>query len=403
MMISGNVKRAIVRLAYILTVAIAIFAVCEIFARMIYRESYLSGLFRDDRIFHHLPPPYYKGGMQSPDDFDLSFTTNNRGMRGPGDYTYKKGEGVFRIAVLGDSFTFGVGVAADQTASSVLEKMLNRDGSGAARKYQVYNFGVNSFSPVLEYIYLKREAIKYSPDLVILMLDLCDLQDDYLYEPHIVKDASGDVLGCDPFKRSGAWDPKAFAMRYSRLYFILDQKLFQSFRKMRTIGFGRYIYNKLHKVRNKTEILTNKDIDNIEFDRFLFVRDGKDKDIVARHWSRTAGYLRMIKEYLDARGVPFILVAYPYGHQVSQRQWSKGRVYWAFDPNRVYDGGEAFATIEDFARSSGIAVVNVYDAFKTKKDQPLYFTSDGHCTALGQTLIAEKIYDSPAFRRATGR
>lgn len=387
---------------FVILAAAVILAAGELFARALYKESYLTGLFRDDPVFHHLPPPYYKGGMQSPDDFDLSFTTNNRGMRGPGDYDYAKVPGVFRIAVLGDSFVFGVGVAADETASAVLGRFLNADVASKAEKYQVYNFGVNSFSPLLEYVYLKNEAIKYKPDLVILMLDLCDIQDDYLYEPHIVRDPSGDIAGCDPFRRGGAWDIKAIAMRYSRLYFIMDQKLFQSFRKMKAIGLRRYIYNKTHKVRNKTEILVNGDIDNIEFDRFLLVREGKDPAIVARHWKRTAGYMAMIKKYLDQKGVPLIVVTYPYGHQVGEKQWDKGRAYWAFGRNRVYDPAPAFALIEDLARKEGIDLVNVYGAMRSGKDERLYFTSDGHCTALGQELIAREIYDSPAFRERAG-
>jgi hypothetical protein len=392
-----------VRFLTVAAIFAAIFIVCEICARALYKESYLTGLFKDDPVFHHLPPPYYKGMMQSPGDFDLRFTTNNRGMRGPGDYAYGKDPGVFRVAVMGDSFAFGVGVEAEQTASSELERLLNAGHPTAGRRYQVYNFGVNSFSPLLEYIYLKKEVIRYRPDIVVLMLDLCDIQDDYLYGPHIVRGASGDIEGCDPFRRNGAPDPGAAAIRASRLLFILDQKLFQSFRKMAKLGFGKYIYNKAKGVRNKTEILTNKKIDNIEFDRFLMVRDGKDRDVVLRHWNRTAKYLSMIKRYLDGRSVPLVVVVYPYGHQVGERQWEKGRRYWAFEPGRVYDPAAAFAMIDEFARNEKIGLVNVYPAMKEMKDQKLYFNSDGHMTALGQRIMAEAVYGSPVFRDALGK
>ena len=392
---SESVHRRIVYFIIVLTV---ILTVSELTARALYKHPYLTGLFKDDSTFHHMPPPYYEGGMRSEGDFDLPFTTNNKGMRGPGDYTYDKAPGVFRVAVLGDSFMFGVGVQADETFSAVLEKLLNRSSEGP-KKYQVYNFGVNSFSPLLEYIYIKREVIEYKPDLVILMLDLCDMQDDYFYEPHIVKDASGDIVGCDPFRKNGLPDLKSLLMRHSRLYFMLDQKLFQSFRKMKTLGFRRYFENKIKKVRNKTDILVNKEIDNIEFDRFLFVREGKNKAVVTRHWERTAKYLSMIKQYLDKQGVRFIMATYPYGHQVGERQWDKGRAYWAFEHGRVYDPSAAFATIEDFAKMDGIKFIKVYDALRARKDEPLYFTSDGHCTKLGQEIAAESVYSSPIFRK----
>jgi hypothetical protein len=337
--------------------------------------------------------------MQSPGDFDVSFTANNRGMRGPADYIYEKPEGVFRIAVLGDSFTFGVGVASEETASAVLEKLLNAQ-AGSSKTYQVYNFGVNSYSPILEYIYIKKEIVKYKPDLVILMLDISDPYDDYIYEPHIVCGPDGDIIGCDPFKLRGRPDIKALLMRHSRLFYILDQKLFQSFRKMKAIGFINYFTNKFKGIRNKSEILTNKDIDNISFDKFIIAREGKNKDVVMRHWARSAGYIAMIKKYLDERGIRFMLVSYPYGHMVGQDQWAKGRAYWGFERGRVYGASEAYSLIEEFARKNKIGLINLYKPLEAKKDEPLYFDSDGHWTGRGQEVAASAIFDSGIFQEA---
>jgi len=363
----------------------------EIYTRLTYKQSYLAGFMVEDPVFHHLPPPHYRGGMYSEGDFDLFFVTNNRGMRGPGDYDYKKKDNVFRIAVLGDSFTFGVGVKEDETASYLLEKLLNGSGSG---RYEVYNFGVNSYSPILEYIYLTKEAVRYDPDTVILMLDICDPQDDYLYEPHIVYGERGDILGCDPMRVNGKPDIEALCMKYSRLFYILDQKLFQSFRKIKTIGFRRYISNKFNGIRNKQEILLNRDIDNIYFDRFLMFREGKDRNIVMRHWERTAKYIVMIKGYLDERRIKFLLVTYPYGHQVGEGQWAKGRRYWGFEDNRVYDPKDGFAIIKGFAERNGIDLLNLYDAMAKNRKEKLYFNNDGHWTQKGQETAAKTIFDS---------
>ena len=89
----------------------------------------------------------------------------------------------------------------------------------------------------------------------------------------------------------------------------------------------------------------------------------------------------------------------PYGHQVGERQWDKGRAYWAFEHGRVYDPSVPFAIVEDFAKKDGINFINVYDALKARKDEPLYFTSDGHCTKLGQEIAAKSVYSSPIFRK----
>ncbi|MBN1526576.1 MAG: SGNH/GDSL hydrolase family protein [Candidatus Omnitrophica bacterium] len=370
--------------------------VAEIYVRATHKGSYLTGLMKRDAVFHHIPPPYYEGTMSSPGDFDIYFRTNNRGMRGPGDYNYEKPEGVFRIAVMGDSFTFGVGVDADKTASYLLGELLDNEEPG---RYEVLNFGVNSYSPILEYAYLKNEVIRYDPDMVIVMLDISDIQDDYLYEPHIVYAPGGEVIACDPMRVRGKPDFKALCMKYSRLCYVMETKLFDSFRKMAVIGFRNYMANKFTGRRNKTEILTNRDIDNIYFDRFLMFREGKNEKVVARHWSRTAKYIKMIKGYLDGRGIRFILVTYPYGHQVGERQWQKGRAYWAFEPGKVYDAGKGFSVISDFAKENDIGFINLYGAMLAGKDSTLYFDSDGHWTEAGQAAAGRAIFDSNVFRK----
>jgi len=390
----------IIKIAIVALYAAFIVFLClcagEIYARHSMREPYLSGLKRSNPIFHHFPSPYFKSVMRSPGDFDETFVTNNRGMRGPGNYVYDKPEGVFRIATLGDSFVFGVGVKANETASAVLESLLDKKGP---ERYEVYNFGVYSYSPVTEYIYLKKEVIKYKPDLVILMLDPGDIQDDWFYEPHLVYDAKGEIAGCDPFRINGKPDIRGLCMKWSRLCFLLDQKLFQSIRKMKMLGFMNYLTNKSRGIRNKTEILVNKDIDNISFDRLIMFREGKDEKIVMRHWQRTAKYINMIKDYLRDHKIRFILAAYPYGYQVGENQWSKGRTYWAFEQNKRYDANTGFSIISDFAKENNIDFINLCDPLIKANKELLYFSSDGHLTKRGQEVVADAIFNSDVFRK----
>lgn len=54
--------------------------------------------------------------------------TNRDGYRGR-DYERPKPAGVFRIRVLGDSFTMGLGVPEEQIYTNLLERSLNSNGS----------------------------------------------------------------------------------------------------------------------------------------------------------------------------------------------------------------------------------------------------------------------------------
>ncbi len=393
---SHILRNTIVVIIYNLAIIATFLLACELYARHVYNYPGAAGFMTRDSIFHHIPPPYCKGRMASKDDFDIPFTLNNKGMRGPSDYVYDKNKDTFRVAILGDSFTFGMGVDSRQTASVILNKLLNSSGKN---RYEALNFGVCSYSPLLEYIYLTHEAVKYNPDLVVLMLDESDVQDDYFYEPHIVRDREGNIAGCDPMVRNGRADIWEWCLKHSRLLYILDQKMFESLRKVQAIGFGNYIKNKLRKKRNKQEIILNKDIDNVRFDKFIMHREGKNKDVVMRHWSRTANYIKMIKEYLDRKGIRMVLVVYPYGHQVSENQWAKGRSYWAFERNKVYDPTEGFNIIADFARLNNIDFINLYSAFRLHKDEPLFFNTDGHWTVRAHEVAADAIFADDVFKR----
>lgn len=381
---------------YVIFLLVVAAVVLEVGARWRHTRSYLAANIRRDPVYHHLIPPNTQGTMSSEGDFDDIFIVNNKGMRGPGDYQYAKKEGVYRIAVMGDSFTFGVGVKAEETFSSFLQQMLA--GSSAVQA-EVFNFGVSSFSPVLEFIYLKWEIVRYQPDLLILALDLCDVQDDYLYEPHLVYDRSGEIVACDPFRYHGGADVWAMLKDRSVFLTILDEKLLQSVRKIKMMGPVEYLRNKINGVRNKTEILLNPNKDNIIFDRFIFAREDKNRFVIMTHWRRTSEYLMRIKRICDDHSIQFLLVTYPYGHQVGAHQWEKGRQYWAFESNKVYDSSRTFRLIESFSHENQIPFINLLGPLKDHADEKLYYNNDGHWTARGHQVAAQAIFESEEFQK----
>ncbi len=385
-----NLKKAGFIFVYIVFLAALSAAALEIGARIKYQKSYLAANIRFDRTYHHLLPPNTPGPMSSEGDFNDTFVTNNAGMRGPGDYAVAKKPGAVRVAIMGDSFTFGVGVKAEETFSARLQQMLDP----SAQRVEVLNFGVSSFSPAVEYIYFKHEVLHYNPDALVLALDLCDLQDDYQYEKRLVHDKDGDPIACDPYIYNGRWDLWAALKRHSIFITILDEKLIQSIHKMRVIGFARYFRNKREHIRNRTEILTNPDIDNIEFDRFLFTRENKNPEVIARHWQRTASYILRIKRLCDDNSVRFVLAAYPYGHQVGTNQWAKGRQYWGFANDKVYDASRPFETIGAFARDNGIEFVSMLEPMLESNAKKLYYNNDGHWTAEGHWVAAYALLQS---------
>jgi hypothetical protein len=123
---------------------------------------------------------------------------NAAGYRGR-EAPLAKPPGTWRVAVIGDSVAYGLGVTAEQTFSALLEGRLNAGGLSqfsatmAARRCpengtvpfahardasraEVLNFGVPAYSTFQEYTLLKRQVLAYAPDLVIMVFSSDDTE-----------------------------------------------------------------------------------------------------------------------------------------------------------------------------------------------------------------------------------
>jgi len=93
------------------------------------------------------------------------YDINSAGFRDV-EHSIKKKPGVPRIMVIGDSFTFGMGVNLEDTYPKQLERFLNR----ANVTCEVINCGVIGYNMWQHYEMLNRKVLPNNPDLVILGL-----------------------------------------------------------------------------------------------------------------------------------------------------------------------------------------------------------------------------------------
>lgn len=101
----------------------------------------------------------------------------------------------FRIAVLGDSLVEGYEDAF--TLPRLLEKELAAVRI-AGRRIETMNWGVSSYSPLIHYVNLRRNVLKYAPDLVLLHFDLTDVFDDNIRYKDITRwDPEGNPESVD--------------------------------------------------------------------------------------------------------------------------------------------------------------------------------------------------------------
>ena len=111
-----------------------------------------------------------RGFRLRPDYADSTVHTNAQGFRGnelPTDLDEKR-----LILALGESTTFGWGVADDETYPSHLEKILN---SPSDQGFVVVNAGVPSYSSQQVLLYAKELLDRFHPDVVLVCLLWNDL------------------------------------------------------------------------------------------------------------------------------------------------------------------------------------------------------------------------------------
>ena len=346
---------------------------------------------------HHLTPPNLHMYDTTP-DFHVLVTSNAMSLRGTTEYG-KKPPGVKRLLMVGDSFTFGVGVESEETFSALLQQKLDARGA----KIQVINGGVGSYSPILEYLILRDRYLDWlEPDAVMLWFDFNDLQDDFFYERHLRYDAQGRLLGCDPRYVNGRFDWYGFLRQRSALVGYFHDKLLRPFEKLRLLGWRGYLESGRSGVQTKVAIMKmtgdrRRIIDPLNYDTLLMIRDRSLLPEIEAHWKLTGGYLLKIRDLLQARGIPFVLAAFPMGTQVGPDQWRDGRLELGFEPGVTYDDPFPFEFLEAFADSHQIPFLNTSPAFVAARREQLFHHADGHFTPAGHRVIAETLPHDPVF------
>ena len=113
----------------------------------------------NDRLVYELLPGA-RGRFQGKD-----FSINALGMRDR-ERRIEKTPVTYRILVLGDSHTFGWGVAQDEPYPAVLERLLNEAGAGC--RFEVWNLGVPGYNTVMEVERFATVADAWAPDMVVI-------------------------------------------------------------------------------------------------------------------------------------------------------------------------------------------------------------------------------------------
>lgn len=333
-------------------------------------------------------------------EYNAMAHVNSLGYRGA-EFSREKEPGKIRIFAVGDSFTFGVGAEDNETIPYLLESQLK----GQKKSVEVINAGVGHTSPITHYVNLRDIHLQYHPDMVLLLLDLTDLQDDWHSGRHAVYDKNGEITGFNLTMIDGRRSWWLLSTYYSAFCKYFHNRLVRMIWKINDMGLKEYARAVKEGKKAKALIANSHDLKSdkviMEYDLLVFARGRDRKDVIDKHFRRTAKYLLKIKDMLDQRHIPMVLVMYPYGIQVGGEQWGKGRVHWGFEEGKTYDNTYAFEIVEQFARENKIPFINTFQDFRRADPNKKYFFDyDGHLTPEGNKIVADVITSNPAFQKA---
>lgn len=348
----------------------------EKFYKKMQQHSTIMKVF--DPLFHHSTSPNqtYEGELEG---HPYRMTTNNEGCRSIENYSELKPDNVFRIALTGDSFTIGLYVDDSECYASQLQEMLKQ--KPFSKRWQLYNFGNVSYSPLLYWQQYTQLISKFHPDLLIIAIDNSDLQDDYYYEHDAIFDVDGRLKG---FKD----------VHYS---FFLGQvrdigtpfERVETLKRKMTAPLSRFLgWSTSHlQIAVRLRDMVNRHQfkkGDIETDRFGHMRDGVDW---SEHWKRSSEYLNKTVQAARKDGVKVLILFYPYPHQVNGEDWPN-RESMGFELGKIYDTPMRQWLLE-FSKREEIDYLDAFEGFRKSGIRNFSFKGDPHYLPNGHKLLAD--------------
>lgn len=152
-------------------------AICEFFLdyrmKKVRKHSMDPGLMQHDRILGWKLSSGWDGKHRH-HDFNVRYKINSMGFRQSSAYDAK---GKRKVAMVGDSFTFGQGVNDQET-------FIERINMDSELDYTCFNFAIPGYSTDQELLLIQKNILRFSPEFILVVVFLGnDLFDNRLRFP----------------------------------------------------------------------------------------------------------------------------------------------------------------------------------------------------------------------------
>ncbi|MCA1632751.1 MAG: GDSL-type esterase/lipase family protein [Acidobacteria bacterium] len=347
-------------------------------------------------------PPGSTLTYQTP-EFSFTAHINRLGFRDR-EFTLTKEAGT-RVLVIGDSFTYGWGVSAEQSWPKVLEASLRERGYDI----EVANLGQPGASPVADAQTAVRAIPLLKPDIVIVGItqgdDLAQLKRE---EGSLTSPArTGGHEAAKSFVRDDA-SPLAGAVMsrlYPNLLFLLRKR-----------ALSRQLVNTEWKSQAESILQALTTEERTRFDRLdrevreRFQRGELNPSLLQGTLKRPDYFIEMletsrpavramisamsqalmnIKEVAAGNRAEVVVVSIPYKVYASRRDLESSRRLGLSLVPEMVTSNAASEAIGAAGASSGVRVFDVTEAFRVRADEAsMFFELDGHLNPKGHEVFA---------------
>lgn len=311
------------------------------------------------------------------------------------NYIKAKDANTIRIAVLGDSFVEALQVPLSSNFTKLLEDQLDKEFLASGKKFEVLAFGHSGNGTFLNYLYMKKYALAYNPDLVINgFLSINDLKDDdyNLYKsgtegvPRIwavfKNDGSVDDQGVENElkQKTGGGVTAALKRLGSRSAFVMWI-------------YPKYVLAKSRLKAKGNNLITTTTIvaTSIPFDYRQY--SSNYPDTVAKAWQTEDVLLKKMKDEAEAGGAKFLLLSMAEGFRTHPQLLGQED----FPPQGNFDFDIPDKKLAEIAGKNQINFLPLEPVFKEKAGADSaamsVFPCDGHWSVTGHAWAAKAVFN----------
>jgi len=334
---------------------------------------------------------------------------NGQGWLERYDVAKEKPSNVYRIFYLGDSFTEGT-VPMGQSVPSVVEHALNKQQSRDAWRFEVINTGTSSYSPLILYILTRYYLVDYSPDLLVVNVDMTDVYDDSRYRMNLRLDESGKPWAILPgnvsesdyvwagdtlVKASLMLRCRIFLYKHTYSYHLLGQlkrKLLHNIGRLRGELASAKVFEKsnnaideVNNQRVQTTVTSSRSVERrsipIASDPWGWCRfDWTDKTKENVQFTKTI--LRELIQWAAEKKIKIVITTVP--HYLQYPSVLEGKPAWSTQPHHE---------IQQLTESLGAIYLDSYNGLKSalvgSQQDEFYYRNDMHFNPRGYRLWAK--------------